>query len=104
MVYKRALGTGLAMATLIAALVAGCGKAKAPDIDTTPFRDAVQVYLASKSMDLKVFEFKTLAVEDNNAEAEISLEHAGGMVGPKVRWRFWFERKAGKWQVSRHES
>jgi hypothetical protein len=84
-------------------LLAGCGRKAELATDPTPFRDAVHAYLASKSMDMKVAEFRTLSVTGDNAQANIALEQAEGAAGVKVRWAFWFQRQNGAWVVSRHQ-
>lgn len=91
-------------AVLLATFMCGCGGSKQlSDEQTAPFQVAIQAYLGAKSMDLKVYGFKRLEVDGSSAEADVSLEHAGGMVGPKVRWTFWFERRNGSWVATRHE-
>jgi hypothetical protein len=85
------------------ALVAGCNRKAALAADPAPFRDAVHAYLADKSMDMKVAEFRTLTTAGDRAEADIALEQAEGAAGWKVRWHFWFERQGGRWAVTRHQ-
>ena len=80
----------------------GCAK-KVPVVDTTPFEKAIHTFLREKSMGLKVSAFKELKVDGNSAEATVLLEHAEGMVGPKVRWQFWFAKDKGVWQVTRYK-
>ena len=84
-------------------LLTGCGKRAALAADPAPFQQAVHAYLADKSMDMKVAEFKTLTVTGDQAEAEIALEQAEGAAGVKVRWKFWFDRKNNVWTVLRHQ-
>lgn len=85
-------------------LALGCGKST-PPVDPAPFKQAIHAYLDSKSMALKVYEFKELTVDGtgNSANAVVSLEHAEGMVGVKVRWKFTFARRQGKWVATSHE-
>lgn len=84
-------------------LLAGCGRKASLAADPAPFRDAVHAYLAAKSMDMKVSEFRTLTTAGDRAEAEIALVQSDGAAGWKVRWRFWFERHDGRWAVARHQ-
>ena len=84
-------------------LLAGCNRKASLATDPAPFRDAVHAYLASKSMDMKVSEFRTLTTTGDRAEAEIALVQSDGAAGWKVRWRFWFERHDGRWTVARHQ-
>jgi len=98
------IGVGLCVA-IVVIWVCGCGGGdkKPTAAEAAPFQSAIATYLDSKSMDLKVFDFRKLDVTDDLAEGEVSLEHAGGMVGPKVRWTFWFEKRNGTWVATRHE-
>ncbi|OGV72546.1 MAG: hypothetical protein A3K19_00870 [Lentisphaerae bacterium RIFOXYB12_FULL_65_16] len=82
--------------------LSGCG-GKAEDIDTTPFENAIQVYLKERSMELRVAEVKTIKVSGDTAEATISLEYAGEGVGAKVQWKFWFAKKDNAWVVTQHK-
>jgi len=80
----------------------GCGKSEPPP-DTGPFEKAITAYLADKSMEIKVSEFKELKVDGSSAEASASMEHAGGLVGPKVRFKFWFALDEDGWTVTGHQ-
>ena len=82
----------------------GCSKS-GPVVDPAPFKTAIHAYLKSKSMGLKVYEFKEITVDEtgNGAKAVVSLEHAEGMVGVKVRWTFTFAKQQGKWTATSHE-
>ena len=83
-------------------VLAGCGK-PTPTADTAPFETAIASYLSDHQMGLKVAEFKELSVEGAKATAVVSLEHAEGMVGVKVRWTFEFEQRNGRWAAVRHK-
>lgn len=85
-------------------LALGCGKS-APPVDPTPFKEAIHKYLDSRSMALKVYQFKELTVDatGNGANAVVSLEHAEGMVGAKVRWKFTFAKQQDKWVTTSHQ-
>lgn len=91
-----------AAAAALALVAYGCGKS-APTGDTTPFKVAIENYLNDHQMGLKVAEFKELSVEGAKATAVVSLEHAEGMVGVKVRWTFEFEQRNGRWAAVRHK-
>ena len=82
--------------------VGGCRKS-APTYDTGPFKAAIESYLQDHQMGLRVVEFKELTVEAAKAQATVSLEHAEGMVGVKVRWTFWLEKRGGQWVAVRHK-
>ena len=84
-------------------LAYGCGGDAGVSGDTTPFAAAISSYLNDHSMDLKVVEFKELRTEGDTAQAVVSLTHAEGMVGVKVRWTFSFARRGGQWVATRHQ-
>ena len=91
-----------AAAALLVFALAGCGTST-PPADTTPFEAAIHSYLGDHQMGLKVAQFKELKVEGAKATAVVSLEHAEGMVGVKVRWTFEFEQHNGRWAAVRHK-
>jgi len=92
------------IAVLWLTLVAGwlswaCG-ARPPAADTTPFAAAVNAYLQTQSMDMKVDSFRRLDVSGEQATATVSLGHTEGAAGVKVQWEFTFARAGDRWQVS----
>jgi len=85
-------------------LAVSCGGRSDVEQNTAAFQTAANSYLKSKSMDMKVASFKELSVDGNTAKAVISLEHAEGAAGVKVRWTFTFEKQNdGTWGVVSHE-
>ena len=92
----------IALWTVMILVCFGCGKPSV-EADVAPFQQAVADYLRANNMDLEVAAFRALDVEGDSARAEVSLGHAGGATGVKVRWTFQFARRAGSWQVTRHE-
>ena len=95
----RIAGVAVWMAVLML-LGNGCDK-PAPPVDSTAFEKAIQAYLDSHSMGMKVAEFKELKVSGDAAEAVASMQEAEGMVGAKVRWTFRFARdRSGTWAVT----
>jgi len=100
-------GRALASAGLVLAALlvpgAGCGGTGTSPADPEPFVAAVHDYLDTHHMDLRVAAVKSLTVTGDRATAEMAMEHADGMVGVKVRWRFEFTRTDRGWTVTRHE-
>ena len=95
---------GVAIGLVAVSLAGGCTRSSRIAVDTGPFEAAIGRYLKGRSLGMRVHEFKELEVTDTRAEGLVSLEHAEGGTGLKVRWRFWFLRQNGEWRVSRHES
>ena len=92
-----------AWVAVLALLAGGCAKPEAA-VDGAVFEKAIQAYLDSRSMGMKVAEFKHLKVTGDQAEAVASMQEAEGMVGAKVRWTFRFARdKSGAWTVTEHK-
>lgn len=88
------------LAIACALLAAGCGRDR-PTADTAPFETAVNAYLETQAMDMKVGRFRHLEVTDDTARGNASLVHAGGAAGVSVQWGFSFSRRAdGTWQVT----
>jgi hypothetical protein len=89
-------------AALAAILAAGCGKS-GPETNTVPFRQAVNEYLANKSMDMTVAEFESLEVDGDVAEAMCKLEAADDLYGGVgVHWSFTFRHEDDAWRVESH--
>ena len=83
-------------------LAVSCGKTE-PSHDPAPFRKAIARYLDEHGMGMRVAEIKQLTVQDSTATAVVSMEHAEGIVGVKVRWTFSFEKRNGQWTAVRYE-
>ena len=93
-----------AILVLTVALLAGCGgKVSEVSADTAPFEQAVAAYCESKSMDMKVVEFKSLDIEGDKATAVCSMTEKSDMYNIKVRWRFEFAKEGDAWRVERYE-
>jgi hypothetical protein len=101
---KRARMNGLYLAgvILIALALAGC-RGGEPEVDSAPFKQAIETYLRGKSMGMAVHAFKSISVEGDGATASVSL-YAADVPQVKVRWRFVFAKGAdGAWSVSSHK-
>ncbi len=81
---------------------AGCSRQK-PASDPAPFLQAVDNYLQTNHMELKVKEVKAgPVVEHDQATMTASLTHAE-LGGPAVTWNLKFKRLSdGTWQVIEH--
>jgi len=84
-------------------VLCGCRPAASAAVDPEPFKTAIVQYLQDHQMGLRIAEVRSLQVKDGKAEATVSLEHAEGMVGVKVRWTFDFEQRQGRWVAVRHQ-
>ncbi len=94
---------GLLLACALACLVGCGGKGLAP-ADTAPFQAAIDGYLKSKSMGMKVEGFESLDVKGDAATAVCRMTVADDLYGGlAVRWRFTFARKNDAWEATGHE-
>ncbi len=81
--------------------MAGCGEKKAA-VDTTPFSQAVVVYLDENDMALRIKAIKTGPdIDGDKATMTASMTRAQ-VGGPSVTWVFEFKKQNGTWTVVRH--
>ncbi|NLS91306.1 MAG: hypothetical protein GXX96_03860 [Planctomycetaceae bacterium] len=87
----------------LAILIAGCGKSPEPAVDTVPFEQAVEQYLAAHNMALAIKDIKEgPTVEGTKATMIVSLTHSE-LGGASVTWDFQFEKDPdGTWKAVSH--
>ena len=89
---------------IVACFLLGCGESAAI-VDDGPFRAAIQQYLQTNNMAMKVKDVKQpLIVSGDTAQMDTSLTHEQ-LGGPAVTWHFEFAKQSdGSWRVTNQPS
>jgi hypothetical protein len=99
------LGHFAAVTVMVVTIVGlpGCGD-QPSQVDTTPFLQAIDVYLERSNMAMAIKQVKEGPVLDGDtARLTASLSHRD-LGGPAVTWTFHFNRQQdGQWSVVKHE-
>jgi hypothetical protein len=97
---RRVCVVGLVAATL---MLAGCGGDKGVEADTRPFEAAILDYARTRSIEDRPQEFDRLDIQGSKATAKVQMRKEGDAYGVARPWLVEFEKKDGRWAVTKIE-
>jgi uncharacterized lipoprotein YajG len=85
-------------------IITGCDSKPQITADTAPFEKAIATYCRNHNYGMKVKEFVSLNINNEQANAVAKMEEAGGTYGISVKWEFKLKKQNGSWRVSSHDA